>query len=79
MSETPPVNMSAENFHLRWQDFEANTVSAFKSLLDDQDLLDITLVSEDQLLVEAHRVVLFASSTFFRQVLRKNCRNNSAF
>ena len=66
--------MSGENFHLQWQEFEANTASAFKSLLGDQDLLDVTLVSEDQLVMEAHRVVLFTSSTFFKRVLRKSLK-----
>ena len=58
-----------ENFHLQWQDFEANAVSAFKSLLTDKDLLDVTLVSEDDLVMEAHAVVLHSSSNFFRRVL----------
>ena len=69
LSENPPVKMNGEDFHLQWQDFEANTASAFKSLLTDQDLLDVTLVSEDQLVMEAHRIVLFTSSTFFKRVL----------
>ena len=58
-----------ENFHLQWQDFETNAVSAFKSLLTDKDLLDVTLVSEDDLVMEAHAVVLHSSSNFFRRVL----------
>ena len=68
LSENRPDKMSDENFHLQWQDFEANTVSAFKSLFAEQDLLDVTLVSEDELVLEAHSLVLFTSSAFFRRV-----------
>ena len=61
---------STEKFCLRWNDFEANISSAFRDLKEEKDFSDVTLVCADQQ-VEAHKVILAASSPFFKRVLRK--------
>ena len=61
---------STEKFCLRWNDFETNISSAFHDLKEEKDFSDVTLVCADQQ-VEAHRVILAASSPFFKKVLRK--------
>ena len=60
---------SSEKFCLRWNDFEANIGSAFRDLKEEKDFSDVTLVCADQQ-VEAHKVILVASSPFFKRVLR---------
>ena len=68
------VNMqrSDEKLCLQWNDFRNNASSAFGNLRDDRDFTDVTLVCEDGQQVEAHKVVLIASSPFFLNLLKRN-------
>ena len=43
-----------------------------KKILSDQEFTDVTLVTEDGKDINAHRVVLSASSHFFQQVFKRN-------
>ena len=61
---------STEKLCLRWNDFQGNISSVFRDLKEEKDFSDVTLVCADQQ-VEAHRVILAASSPFFKKVLRK--------
>ena len=60
-----------EKFWLKWNDFQSNVSKTFSSLRKEQDFFDITLLSDDGEAVSAHKVVLSASSEFFKSVLRK--------
>ena len=62
----------SEKFYLKWSDFQANLLSTFGSLIEDFDFVDVTLACEDNYQIEAHKVVLSASSPFFRNILKKN-------
>ena len=44
----------------------------FKGLRSEEDFLDVTLVSTDQVQMHAHKVVLSASSEFFKAILSQN-------
>ena len=46
--------------------------SAFGDLRDDKEFTDVTLACEDGQQVEAHKMVLIASSPFFLNLLKKN-------
>ena len=61
-----------EELCLKWKDFEENIHSTFGELRHDKEFVDVTLVSEDGSQVEAHKVILAASSPFFQQLLKKN-------
>ena len=61
-----------EKLCLRWNEFKENAITAFGSLRDDQDFSDVTLACEDGKQVEAHKMILAASSPFFSQLLKKN-------
>ena len=65
-----------ENFEERlcfqWNGFGENLSSAFGDLREDKDFADVTLVCEDGQQVEAHKLVLFASSPFFLNILKRN-------
>ena len=63
---------SGEKFCLEWSDFQENIASSFEALKEDQDFLDVTLACEDGQQVEAHKVVLAASSPLFKNLLRRN-------
>jgi len=63
---------SAEKFCLRWNDFQQNITTVFGALKDDTEFADVTLACEDGQQVEAHKVILAASSPFFQNLLRRN-------
>ena len=62
----------SEKLCLQWNDFKENAIGAFGSLREDADFADVTLACEDGKQVEAHKVILAASSPFFREILRRN-------
>ena len=58
---------TSEEFCLKWNDFQQNINTAFEALRKDVEFTDVTLACEDGNQVEAHKLVLAASST-------KSCR-----
>ena len=62
---------SNDKLLLRWNDFERNIGSAFYDLKEEKDFADVTLACADGQ-VETHKVILAASSPFFKRVLKKN-------
>ena len=63
---------ASEKLFLQWNDFKDNISSSFAELREDQDLTDVTLACEDGKQVEAHKVILAASSPFFKDILKRN-------
>merc|ERR1712096_413483 len=63
--------MSSDHFTLRWDEFQSNAGSSFKSLLSDTTFTDVTLVSDDMKLIQAHKIILRSASEFFRTILYK--------
>ena len=61
-----------EKLCLKWNDFQDNVKSAFTSLRDSTDFADVTLVCEDGKQIEAHKVILAASSPLFQALLNQN-------
>ena len=68
--------MASEKFCLKWNDFQICASQAFHSFRTEKDFFDVTLVSEDQIQFESHKVVLSASSNFFKNILRKHSHNH---
>ena len=63
------MNNQKGNIQLCWDQFQTNIKRSFQTVRFSQDFCDVTLVSEDGDLVEAHRVILTASSNFFHNIL----------
>ena len=63
--------MIEEKFNLKVKDFHKKTANYFSSLKDEDHLCDITLVSDDDILIPAHKVILSVSSKFFSDLIRK--------
>ena len=61
-----------EKLCLQWNDFQDNIKCAFGNLREDNDFADVTLACEDGQQVEAHKVILAASSPFFQKLLGRN-------
>ena len=62
----------SEKLCLQWNDFQENIKSAFGNFREDDDFADVTLACEDGQQVEAHKVILAASSPFFQKLLGRN-------
>ena len=62
----------AEKLCLRWNDFQDNVKNAFGHLRDTTDFVDLTLACEDGRKIEAHKVILAASSPYFQRIVREN-------
>ena len=60
-----------EKFSLKWNDFQTNVSKTFSSLRQEEHLFDVTLVSDDEEHIAAHKLVLTASSQFFKNILKK--------
>ena len=65
-----------EKLFLKWKHFEARISSSFEILRKEKDFFDVTLVSDDEVHVQAHKVVLSACSPFFKDMLKKNSHPN---
>jgi len=66
----------AEKFSLKWNDFQPNIAKSFTKLRQENDFYDVTLVSDDQRQVFAHKVVLSSCSEYFKTVLKQNKHHN---
>ena len=62
----------SEKLCLQWNDFQDNVKSAFGNLKESTDFADVTLACEDGHQIEAHKVILAASSPFFAAILKRN-------
>ena len=62
----------SEKLCLNWNNFQENIQSAFQNLRDDQDFADVTLACEDGQRIEAHKVILAASSPVLQKLLKHN-------
>ena len=62
----------SEKMCLQWNDFKENVKTAFGNLREDKHFTDVTLACEDGQQLEAHKVILAASSPFFQKLLEKN-------
>ena len=63
---------STDDMSLKWKNFEENLIASFTESRKDQDFTDVTLVCEDGVQIEAHRLLLGASSPFFKTLLKMN-------
>ena len=61
--------MKTEKLFLKWHDFQDHIQASFEELRSDNDFTDVTLACEDQS-VNAHKVILSASSPFFKKLLK---------
>ena len=76
----------AEKFCLKWNDFHQNITKTFSNLRSEEDFFDVTLVSDDNRQLSAHKVVLSSCSEYFKNILNQNkhshpllCLANTSF
>ena len=68
---------SSETFCLRWNEFEGNVSRSFSSIRNNNQFFDCTLTTDDDDdeaysdNLRAHKVILSACSSFFKNILTK--------
>ena len=60
---------SSSKMHLNWANFKDNIASSVAELRYCSDFTDVTLACEGRQRIEAHKVVLAASSPIFKEIL----------
>ena len=68
--------MVVEKFNFSWDAFASEVPNTFKQLWNSPDFADVTLATKDGVNISAHKVILSASSTFFKDILRRNPHSN---
>merc|ERR1712227_582911 len=58
-----------EVFSLRWNDYNKNINQTYQRLLQSKNFADVTLVCSDGKRIEAHKVILSGSGSFFSDIL----------
>ena len=53
-----------------------NIRESFKQLRDDQNHFDVTLATDDDYQIHAHKIILSAGSNFFSDIFMKNNHTN---
>jgi len=61
-----------DKLHLKWNNYKENTIKTFSLLRREEEFFDVTLVSDDQKQMMAHKVVLSSSSEYFKNILKTN-------
>ena len=59
----------SEKLSLQWHNFRDHITDTFGKLLKDNNFTDVTLACNDGKQMQAHKVVLASSSTFFKNLL----------
>ena len=62
----------SEKFSLKWNDFQSNVSNSFSLLRNEDFLQDVTIVSDDNEQIAAHKLVLSACSMYFKEIFKKN-------
>eukprot|EP00096_Caligus_rogercresseyi_P001911 TRINITY_DN1338_c0_g1_i2.p1 TRINITY_DN1338_c0_g1~~TRINITY_DN1338_c0_g1_i2.p1 ORF type:complete len:228 (-),score=78.78 TRINITY_DN1338_c0_g1_i2:438-1121(-) len=60
-----------DHFTLQWNDYQSHLMSAFSSLRNDKDFVDLTLSCEGRR-ISSHKMLLSACSPYFRGLLKEN-------
>ena len=66
----------SEKFCLKWNDFHSNVSKSFSRLRHENEFYDVTLVSDDQKQMSAHKLILSSCSEYFRNILKQNNHQN---
>lgn len=59
------IKMPGDQFCLRWNNHHPNLISVFSSLLQNDQMVDVTLILDNRE-IHAHKIVLSACSPFFQ-------------
>ena len=69
--------MVVTKFNLSWHNYTDHLREMLHGMMTSNEFTDVTLVSEDKKQFKAHKVVLSASSPFFKNIFNLNLFSNS--
>merc|ERR1712129_198743 len=61
-----------DKYCMKVDNFDTNVVNTLVEMRDSKEFFDVTLISDEEAPIQAHKVVLSSSSPFFRNVLKFN-------
>ena len=61
--------MNEDKYFLSWNSFSTHLVCTFKDLITERHFADVTLVSDDEIQIKAHKIVLSACSPVLKELL----------
>lgn len=70
-NSNPKDNNGAQQFCLRWNNYQTNLTSVFDQLLQSESFVDVTLACDGQS-IKAHKIVLSACSPYFQSLFQDN-------
>ena len=68
-----------KRLNLSWDDFHSTVSKSFSSMRDEDYLADVTLITDDNKQVSAHKLVMSASSAYFKSIFKINKNLPSLF
>ena len=63
--------MKEEEFFLTWNDYSNHMKQMLQDLMTYQSFTDVTLVCDDKIQLEAHKIILISCSKFFETILNQ--------
>ena len=75
ISSLSRIKMS-DKFCLNWTDYQSNWNRSLSELRNENDLADVTLISDDKVKFSAHKVLLSSCSNMFKFILKSNTNTN---
>jgi len=67
---------NTDKFCLKWSEFETNIREFFRDLREDQNQFDVTLATDDEYQIQAHKLILSAGSKFFCNIMTQTKHPN---
>ena len=59
-----------DKFCLKWNDFQTSVTNSFSKLRKEDELYDVTLITDDDQFIRGHKLVLASSSDFFKRIFK---------
>lgn len=77
-TQGPIIKMTARLIELKSKDYSLAFTSYIESLHQDQafDFCDVTLVSDDDITIQAHKILLSSHSNFLKSILKKHAHTH---
>ena len=66
------MGSASDNYVLKWNEFHTCVANSFTHLRNAQEFLDVTVAVDEHHQLQAHKVILSASSPYFRSMLINN-------
>ena len=70
------MNQDQQNFNATWHNYSEHLRAMLKDMSSDDFFADVTLVTDDKKHIKAHKNILSACSSVFKEILQINSDNN---